>query len=289
MNQNYESIAKLMPGLGADISGYEVRQAELIQQVEQEKFANADLQTEIADLQKQLASKDQTSSGITRVLPFLNKSTAWIQAGSKGNTDPKPGDPVGKFIMTPGDEANWYCAGAEAYNNAYWYQKRLNENGSRFIYPFEIRFMTQADIDACNEVEIEWQMNKDDLVYNMAWQNDPKGKGFWKTFLYNGGKPLLDANGKRVNQWPPTAIPATKFVPGVWVKVVAEFFCDTINHKVTHVSLTIDGKLYPVGITRYAFPQVQGDYVSLGFQLDSLGVNPPPPFNVKTRNMHPMY
>jgi hypothetical protein len=173
-------------------------------------------------LNAKLEDARKSPSGITHILSNLNK-VPWIQAGSKGNTDPKPTDPVGTFIMTPGDEANWYVAGAEKFNNSYWYRKYPDESGERFIYPFEIRFMTQADIDACNQIEFQWQMNKSDLVYNMAWQNDPKGKGFWKTFIYNGGKPLLDASGKRLNSWPPTSIPAAKFTPGIWVSIIAEF------------------------------------------------------------------
>jgi hypothetical protein len=280
MNNDLVAINYAVARLDETVTGLEQENAAL-------HVAVDDLHAEMLELQRE--ALQPKPSGLTRVLANLNKSTAWIQAGAKGNTDPKPTDPVGTYIMTPGDEANWYCAAVEKWGNSYWYQKRLNESGERFIYPFEIRIMTQAEIDACNKVEIEWQMNKDDRVYNMAFQNDPKGKGFWNTFIYNGGKPLLDANGKRLNSWPPTSIPATKFVPGVWVKIVAEFYCDTVNHTVTHVSLTIDGKMYPVGITRDAFPLVQGDYVSLGFQLDSLGVAPPPPFNVKTRNMNPIY
>jgi hypothetical protein len=261
--------------LGEDIAAAEVKQAELIRQVEEAKFVIADREATIVGLKAELAIPHP--SGLTRVIPSLNRAI-WTQpsnAGDTGGSDPTK--PSGVFLMTPGDIAEFSAKGGYPYNNGYWYIKYSGFTGKRFVQTLDVMYPSAADITASQAIEFELQMSLEGFVYNMAWQSPVRTHAFWRTFDYTNRK------------WVATSLPSHVFVPGVWYSFAAEYLADTDAHTLTHVSLSVDGAVQPVNVVRPATEVSQSKYLSTGFQLDSDGKTPPTPYRVYARNMHIVY
>jgi hypothetical protein len=289
MNQNFDAISKLVPLLGDDIAAAEVKQAELIQQVEQGKFAIADLEEKVKGLRAELAVPKP--SGFSRVLSNLNRLAWIVPPTAVGNSNPNPTDPHGQFPMTPGDYATWHCKPIQSYDNGFWYLKNYGfESFKRFAITMKIIPPSATAISSCQAVEMQWQKSFDSYIYNMAWQIPGAKAGqdgrMWRTFDF-------------VNKgWIATDIPTKAWAPGVPVFFYAEGVVDTDAKTVTHQVLRVDDKIYFPNITRPAKLQPERNYLSTGFQLDVLGRMKdgkkdtsyvPPAFDFQTTEMHLLY
>jgi hypothetical protein len=268
MNNDLVAINNAVARLDETINGYE-------QDAVTAKNAIQSLQDELAKTKSDaLVPK---STGLARVIPNLNRAV-WTQpsnAGDTGGSDPTK--PSGTFLMTPGDIAEFSAKGGYPYNNGYWYIKYQGFSGKRFVQTLDVMYPTSADIAASQAIEFELQMSLDGFVYNMAWQSPVRTHAFWRTFDYTNRK------------WVATGLPSHVFVPGVWYSFAAEYLADTDVHTITHVSLSVDGNVLPVNVTRPATAVSQSKYLSTGFQLDSDSKNPPTPYRVYARNMHIIY
>jgi hypothetical protein len=89
-------------------------------------------------------------------------------------------------------------------------------------------------------IEFECQQILNGWVYNFSWQALYPGNQ-WRIFNYG------------LKQWDATGIALTRFTPGTWHHIAAEYHNDTVNHLVLHDALTVDGVRIPVGITHNAF------------------------------------
>jgi hypothetical protein len=268
VDQSLVTITNAVASLDATIGAYK-------KQIADTELTVVVLYEEIAELQHQLLQPK--ASGITRVIPNLNRAI-WTQpsnAGDTGGSDPTK--PSGVFLMTPGDIAEFSAKGGYPYNNGYWYIKYSGFTGKRFVQTLDVMYPSAADITASQAIEFELQMSLEGFVYNMAWQSPVRTHAFWRTFDYTNRK------------WVATSLPSHVFVPGVWYSFAAEYLADTDAHTLTHVSLSVDGAVQPVNVVRPATEVSQSKYLSTGFQLDSDGKTPPTPYRVYARNMHIVY
>ena len=129
-----------------------------------------------------------------------------------------------------------------------------------------------------NAKEHEQQFTLDGYTYNMAWQFDLVTK---------------KARYFRFTQkdWQPAANVAFPDLVSKPVDIMAEFIIDTINHKTTHVGLTINGSYFPINITQDATPTKAANKYTVAEQLDSLDVatGKPPQCSVEIGNIEVRY
>lgn len=199
----------------------------------------------------------------------LELQTDWIQPGNVGDTGGGSTILNGTFLMTPATleipaaaavpaaPAIFSAQGNYPYNNGYWYCVIPGAWDAMTYFRYQLQFMlpTAADLAASEAVEFELQQNVGSHIYNMAWQADIAGTKVWRTFDYN------------LSEWVPTSIPVS-IVPGQW-NVIEAVYLRGADGSLTHISLSINGVIYPVNITKTATPKVESDYVHCAFQLDS--------------------
>ena len=106
-------------------------------------------------------------------------------------------------------------------------------------------------------IEFECQQILNGWVYNFSWQALYPGNQ-WRIFDYG------------LKRWDATGLTVTRFTPGTWHHIVAEYHNDTVAHTVLHDALTVDGVRMPVNITHNAFfsGAVNNQFTN-AFQLDS--------------------
>ena len=219
----------------------------------------------------------------TTLVGFEHQSD-WIQPSNTGDTGGGSAKPNGTFLMTPATfatpaiaavpaaPATFSAQGNYAYNNGYWYRVIPGAWDAMTYFCYQLQFMlpTAADLAASQAVEFELQQNVGSHIYNMAWQADIAGTKLWRTFDYN------------VSQWIPTNIPVS-IAPGEW-NVVEAIFLRGQAGTLTHVSLSLNGVVYPVNVTRPATAKVQSDYLHCAFQLDSGST--PTPYTCKVQGVN---
>lgn len=191
------------------------------------------------------------------IIDNLEQLSDWVQPDNAGDSGGPSSKPSGKFTMTPAMPCIFNAAGAYPYNNGYFYRNIAGSWDSTTYFVYRLRFMlpTIADLAACQAIEFELQQNVGSRIYNMAWQADIKGSGYWRTFNYS----------KSI--WEPTAI-SVFIAAGEWTVVEATFLRGG-DATLTHLTLSLNGKLTPINITREATAKVESDYFHAAFQLDS--------------------
>jgi hypothetical protein len=209
----------------------------------------------------------------------LELLTNWIQPGAVGNSYGSTA--TGTFLFTAGNPATWSAQGNAPYADGYYYRTLGTTFNAltHFQYDLQVSFPTAGDLNACQAIEFELQQNVGGMVHNMAIQADFLGTGKWTYFHFTNNASAA---------WIPTNITVDKnlFALGTYVSISAQFIVDHVAHTTTHVSLTINGTVYPIGVTQAATALVDHDYVNAAFQIDCNGLATPTPFVVKTRNMN---
>jgi hypothetical protein len=194
----------------------------------------------------------------SRTISEIQAINNWKQPGNAGDTGgPNPSLPSGTMIWTPGAIATQLIQPNYPYNNAYWYLPLGAFNWANyFIYDMQVQYANNTAISVSQALEFELQQNVNDQIFNMAWQAD-FGGGFWRTF------------DKANRRWVATNIRVSRslFSNSAWVSISAEY--SRTASTTTHVSLTINGVRYGVGVTRPSVPAVQSDYLNAAYQLDS--------------------
>lgn len=248
------------------------------------------LQQQVAALQQQVAQSKAVSSIRIAAIEELQslsgktEATGWIQPGNAGDTGGSSSKPNGKFVWSPGnplDVAIVSAAGAYPYNNGYWYTKVAKDiptaQVQAFMLSFVVSFPSSSDRQACNGLEFEIQQSLNGNIYDMAWQIlQPATNGELRTF------------DKINRKWVGTGvkIPVTTWLAPVPITATFSRNADSFDY----TGLAIAEKQYLTApITTPAWSNKQGDYVSIGFQLDSNGKTPPTPYKVYVENMRMMY
>lgn len=170
-----------------------------------------------------------------------------------------------------GRSTQFSIAASVAFTNAYFFRQQA-------VIPHQINALTYAfDLyiplgmeTAPQAIEFECQQQLDGWVYNFAWQADYASSD-WRIFDYG------------LKRWDSTSVNLTKFTPGTWHHIVAEYHNDTTAHTVIHDALTIDGTRFPVNITHNAFFSGGNNQFTNAIQLDSNST--PTPYNISVDKM----
>lgn len=157
----------------------------------------------------------------------------WFQPGNVGNSGGGSAKAHGTSTWIPG--ALVTAKPVIPYDNFYFVlDLPVPESApSRFV---SVRQHSINNLNGWQALEFEHQLQWNGRVYNMAWQARV-AEMLWYYFDYN------------TSQWVPTPIPVKAFSG---LTTIAEFEIDVLAGTCTHVSLTINGKLYPVNVTQPA-------------------------------------
>lgn len=175
------------------------------------------------------------------------EESPWLTCGACGNNGGTGAiaaysDTLG--IGTPsedGSSTQFSIAATVPFTNGYFYQPHtpVTTQINALIYEFDI-YIPSGMENLPQAIEFECQQILNGWVYNFSWQALYPGNQ-WRIFNYG------------LKQWDATGITLTRFTPGTWHHIAAEYHNDTVNHLVLHDALTIDGVRIPVGITHNAF------------------------------------
>jgi hypothetical protein len=191
-------------------------------------------------------SPTPTPTGNATVINKVEESP-WLTCGNCGNTG-ATGATAAYFdtlgIATPsedGSSTQFSIAATVPYTNGYFYQKHtpVNTQIGALTYEFDI-YIPAGSENLPQGIEFECQQILNGWVYNFSWQAlYPTNQ--WRIFDYG------------LKRWDATGIAFTRFTPGTWHHIVAEYHNDTVAHTVLHDALTVDGVRMPVNITHNAF------------------------------------
>ena len=183
-----------------------------------------------------------TATVINRV-----EESPWLTCGNCGNngaTGPTATyfDTLG--IATPSEDGSatqFSIAATVPYTNGYFYQRHtpVATQINALTYEFDI-YIPAGSENLPQGIEFECQQILNGWVYNFSWQALYTGN-VWRIFDYG------------LKRWDATGIALTRFTPGTWHHIVAEYHNDTVAHTVLHDALTVDGVRMPVNITHNAF------------------------------------
>jgi hypothetical protein len=175
------------------------------------------------------------------------EQSPWLTCGNCGNTGATGAtaaysDTLG--IATPsedGSSTQFSIAATVPYTNGYFYQKHtpITTQIGALTYEFDI-YIPAGSETLPQGIEFECQQILNGWVYNFSWQALYPGNQ-WRIFDYG------------LKRWDATGLALTRFSPGTWHHIVAEYHNDTVAHTVLHDALTVDGVRMPVNITHNAF------------------------------------
>lgn len=222
----------------------------------------------------------------------LQKKT-WVYQPTVGNTDQKPGgagtctfalnsDGSQTITFTPG-----VGPGGTGYDNAFC--------TVRGVFTPKLGMITRvvdncifrvSDITKIQAIELDLSRNYPGRTIDLASCVDPVEKRYCY-FNYDG----VNSNGT----WVP--IPSIPYDPTIFkspLTMTAEYLIDEDAQTKTHVSLAINGKVYPVGFKQQFSlnPNVKNPRFDVNFQLGSTsipkGQKVPPAFSVQViqRSVH---
>ena len=171
----------------------------------------------------------------------------WLTCGNCGNdgaTGPTAPFSNTRGIGTPsedGSSTQFSIAATVPFTNGYFYQQHtpVTNQITALTYEFDVYIPTGME-NLPQAFEFECQQILNGWVYNFSWQALYPGNQ-WRIFDYG------------LKRWDATGIALTRFTPGTWHHIVAEYHNDTVNHLVLHDALTVDGVRIPVNITHNAF------------------------------------
>jgi hypothetical protein len=175
------------------------------------------------------------------------EESPWLTCGNCGNTGATGAtaaysDTLG--IATPSEDGSatqFSIAATVPYTNGYFYQRHtpVATQINALTYEFDI-YIPAGSENLPQGIEFECQQILNGWVYNFSWQALYTGN-VWRIFDYG------------LKRWDATGIAFTRFTPGTWHHIVAEYHNDTVAHTVLHDALTLDGVRMPVNITHNAF------------------------------------
>jgi hypothetical protein len=172
---------------------------------------------------------------------------------TRGNTSPSEDGSSAEFSISGG-----------AYTNGYWYigQHPAPSGGLQYLaYQFDI-YIPSGYQNAPQAIEFECQQGLNGWTYNFAWQAEYTAN-VWRVFNY------------ALRKWEATSIALTRFTPGTWHHILAEYHTDPVKHLVYHDALTVDGVRHQVNLVHSAKSSGQSSYLNNAFQLDLNGSGTP--------------
>ncbi|HEY2499390.1 MAG TPA: hypothetical protein VGK24_20200 [Candidatus Angelobacter sp.] len=192
------------------------------------------------------------------------EESPWLTCGNCGNNG--AAGPTAAYsdtlgIAAPSEDGSatqFSLAASVPFTNAYFYQRHtpISTQIAALTYEFDL-YIPAGSENLPQAVEFECQQVVDGWVYNFSWQALYTGN-IWRIFDYG------------LKRWDATGIALTRFTPGTWHHILAEYHNDTVAHTVIHDALTVDGVRVPVNITHNAFfsGAVNNQFIN-AIQLDS--------------------
>jgi hypothetical protein len=191
-------------------------------------------------------SPSPTPTSNTTVINKVEESP-WLTCGACGNNGGV--GPTATYFDTlgiampseDGSATQFSIAASVPFTNGYFYQKHtpVTTQIGALTYEFDLYIPTGSE-NLPQAIEFECQQILDGWVYNFSWQALYPGNQ-WRIFDYG------------LKRWDATGLTVTRFSPGTWHHIVAEYHNDTVAHTVLHDALTVDGVRMPVNITHNAF------------------------------------
>jgi hypothetical protein len=191
-------------------------------------------------------SPSPTPTANATVIDHVEESP-WLTCGACGNNGGV--GPTATYtdtlgIATPSEDGSatqFSIAATIPFTNAYFFQHHtpVTTQIGALTYEFDLYIPTGSE-NLPQAVEFECQQILDGWVYNFSWQALYPGNQ-WRIFDYG------------LKRWDATGLTVTRFSPGTWHHIVAEYHNDTVAHTVLHDALTVDGVRMPVNITHNAF------------------------------------
>ncbi|HEV7519732.1 MAG TPA: hypothetical protein VGP89_01440, partial [Candidatus Angelobacter sp.] len=180
--------------------------------------------------------------GNATVLNHVEESP-WLTCGNCGNNG-ATGATAAYFdtlgITAPsqdGSSTQFSIAATVPYTNGYFYQKHTPVSAQINALTYEFDLYVPAGSESLPQgIEFECQQILNGWVYNFSWQALYPGNQ-WRIFDYG------------LKRWDATGISLSRFTPGTWHHIVADYHNDTVAHTVLHDALTVDGVRIPVNIT----------------------------------------
>ncbi|HEX7284877.1 MAG TPA: Ig-like domain-containing protein [Candidatus Angelobacter sp.] len=194
----------------------------------------------------------------------IEEQTGWQTCGNCGNTGHTGATAsyhMSRGIGSPsldGSSSSFSISGAP-FSNGYWFvgQHPAPSKGLQYLgYEFDI-YIPKGMENSPQAIEFECQQGLNGWAYNFAFQADYAG-GTWRVFNYVA------------KRWESTGIKLTRFTPGTWHHVLAEYHNNPATHQVYHDAITIDGVRHAVTAFRVhsAKSTGSGNYFNAAFQLD---------------------
>jgi hypothetical protein len=192
------------------------------------------------------------------------EESPWLTCGSCGNNGGV--GPTATYFDTlgiaapseDGSATQFSIAATVPFTNGYFYQQHtpVTTQVGALTYEFDLYIPTGSET-LPQAIEFECQQILNGWVYNFSWQALYPGNQ-WRIFDYG------------LKRWDATGLTVTRFTPGTWHHIVAEYHNDTVAHTVLHDALTVDGVRMPVNITHNAFfSGAANNQFTNAFQLDS--------------------
>jgi hypothetical protein len=191
-------------------------------------------------------SPTPTPTGNATVLNRVEESP-WLTCGACGNNGGV--GPTATYFDTlgiavpseDGSSTQFSIAASVPFTNGYFYQKHtpVTTQIGALTYEFDLYIPTGSE-NLPQAIEFECQQILNGWVYNFSWQALYPGNQ-WRIFDYG------------LSRWDASGLTVTRFTPGTWHHIVAEYHNDTVAHTVLHDALTVDGVRMPVNITHNAF------------------------------------
>jgi hypothetical protein len=159
------------------------------------------------------------------------------------------------FQTTPsrdGSSRQFSLTGGDPYSNAYWYKLvGGSSTATNFIYDLWARV---DNPNAPQALEFDVNQSFDDKRWVFGTQCAFKGSKKWDVWDGSTGR------------WVPTAIPCTLWKANTWVHVV--WAVVRTGDSVRYLSLTLNGRQYPVNMTLGLQPSWPGSDIDVAIQLD---------------------
>lgn len=199
----------------------------------------------------------------------IEEMTGWQTCGSCGNTGGTGATAtysMGRGITSPSEDGSSakFSISGPAYTNGYWYigQHPAPTTGLRYLaYQFDL-YVPSGYQNAPQAIEFELQQGLNGWTYNFAWQAEYPNS-IWRVFNYV------------LRKWESTNVALTRFTPGTWHRILAEFHTDSVKNLVYHDALTIDGVRHQVNLVHSAKWTGESTYLNNAFQLDLNGSGTP--------------
>ncbi len=150
------------------------------------------------------------------------------------------------------DSSKFNIGGPRGYSNALWW-KALEPNSNFTHFNYDVWFyVDHPEVSQALEFDVNQSFNG--TRYTWGSECNFKGTGKWD---------LWDPKGEK---WAPSSVDCLVFSAATWHHLLWQL--ERVNGQVHYISLTVDGKVFPVDIFMDPQPNWAGNDIDVAFQMD---------------------